>query len=149
MNPSVAETMTAMFASSVRTMQILLEAADDALPVHTSHVCGHDKNSWTLLTNLLDHETKHIQQVLQSRYEAKDSRSPMERVLSEWLETRARFLGTLVGLTDEEFNSETEHGEWTFHQVAGHLLNLEHHALATMEQDGAIKSPLAGATAAG
>ena len=149
MNPSVAETMTAMFASSVRTMQILLEAADEALPIHTSHVCGHDKNTWTLLTNLIDHETKHMQQVLQSRYEAKDPRSPMERVLSEWLETRARFLGTLVGLTDEEFNSETEQGEWTFHQVAGHLLNLEHHALATMEQDGAIKSPLAGATAAG
>jgi hypothetical protein len=149
MNPTVASTMSEMFASSVRTMQILLDATDEALPVHTTHVCGHDKNTWTLLTNLIDHETKHMQQVLQSRYEAKDSRSPMERVLAEWLETRARFLGTLVGLTVEEFNSETEPGEWTFAQVADHLLKLEHHALATMVQDGAIKTPISSSAAAG
>lgn len=138
MNPSLAETMNEMLQSAVRTMQVLLDASDEALPVPTTHVCGHGKDTWVLLTNLIDHETKHMQQVLQSRYEAKDSRTPMERIVAEWLETRARFLGTLVGLSDDQFHAPTEPGEWTFHEVADHLLKLEHHALATMEKDGAL-----------
>ena len=122
MATTVAETMNEMLASSVRTMQILLEAGEAALPVHTTHVCGHDKDTWTLLANLVDHETEHMQQTLNSRYESKDSRTPMERIIAEWIETRARFLGTLVGLSEEEFHSETEPGNWTFAEVADHLL---------------------------
>ena len=138
MQATVADTMNEMLASTLRTMEILLAAQDHALPVPTTHVCGHGKDTWVLLTNLIDHETKRMQQVLQARYDAKGSRTPMERIVAEWLETRARFLGTLVGLTDEQFNTATEPGEWTFYEVADHLLKLEHHALATMEKDGAL-----------
>src|SRR4051794_34560996 len=98
MQPTVRETMLEMLSSTVRTMEILLEAPDSALDVHTTHVCGHDKDTWVLITNLIDHETKHMQQVLQARYEERDGRTPMERLMAEWLEVRARFLGTLIGL---------------------------------------------------
>ncbi len=133
--------MLEMLSSTVQTMEILLAAPDGALDVHTSHVCGHDKETWTLLTNLIDHETKHMQQVLQARYEEKDSRTPIERLVAEWLEVRARFLGTLVGLSDSRFVQPTEHDEWSFSEIADHLLKLEHHALATMVADGALPEP--------
>ena len=138
MPSTVSETMLEMLASTAKTMEILLAAPAEALDVHTSHVCGHDKETWTLITNLIDHETKHMQQVLQARYEEKDSRTPMERLVAEWLEVRARFLGTLVGLSDERFNEPTEHGEWSFREIADHLAKLEQHALATMAADGAL-----------
>ena len=143
--PTVAGTMSAMIQSTIGTMEILLAEGEAALPVHTSHVCGHDKDTWVLLYNLIDHETKHIQQVLQARYEAKESRTPMERIVADWLEVRARFLGSLAGLSDEEFHTPTEHGEWTFFEIADHLLKLEANALATMRSDGALSALGVGA----
>ncbi len=139
MATTVRETMLEMLASTVRTMEILLATDDGCLDVHTTHVCGHDKNTWTLITNLIDHETKHMQQVLQARYEEKAARTPMERLVAEWLEVRARFLGTLVGLSDEHFNEPTEEGHWTFAEIADHLAKLEQHALKTMVADGALR----------
>jgi hypothetical protein len=143
MPTTLRETMLQMLSSTVETMEILLAAPEGCLEVHTTHVCGHDRETWTLLTNLIDHETKHMQQVLQARYEERDARTPMERLVAEWLEVRARFLGTLVGLSDERFNQPTEHAEWTFAEVADHLAKLEQHALATMRKDGALPEPAA------
>jgi len=140
MAPTLAETTIEMLSSTVKTMQILLAAQPGMLDIHTTHVCGHDKDTWVLLTNLIDHETKHMQQVLQARYEEKESRTPIERLVAEWLEVRARFLGTMAGLSDEQFHEPTRPGEWTFHEVAKHLLDLEQHALRTMVQDGALAS---------
>ena len=40
--------------------------------------------------------------------------SPMERLVAEWLAERARFIGSLIGLTDEQFNAETAPGQWTY-----------------------------------
>lgn len=139
MATTVRETMLEMLESTVRTMEILLATDDGCLDVHTTHVCGHDKNTWTLITNLIDHETKHMQQVLQARYEEKAARTPMQRLVAEWLEVRARFLGTLVGLSDEHFNEPTEEGHWTFVEIADHLAKLEQHALKTMVADGALR----------
>lgn len=139
MATTVGETMLEMLESTVRTTEILLATDDGCLDVHTTHVCGHDKNTWTLITNLIDHETKHMQQVLQARYEEKAARTPMERLVAEWLEVRARFLGTLVGLSDERFNEPTEEGHWTFAEIADHLAKLEQHALKTMVADGALR----------
>jgi hypothetical protein len=59
----------------------------------------------------------------------------MQRLISEWLQARAQFLGTLVGLTDEQFNTETAPGGWTYRVVAKHLLELEGHSLKTISQD--------------
>jgi hypothetical protein len=55
--------------------------------------------------------------------------------LSDWLEVRARFLGTLVGLSDAQFNEPIEEGEWSYRQAAKHRLGLEKHALRTMASD--------------
>ena len=42
----------------------------------------------------------------------------MQRLVAEWLTERARFISSLVGLTDEQFNRETAPGQWTYRVVA-------------------------------
>ena len=70
----------------------------------SSHGCAQGKDVWTLITNDIDHEKIHTGQVLEARYESRITASPMERLIAEWLAERARFIGSLVGLTDEQFN---------------------------------------------
>lgn len=139
MAATVRETMLDMLASTVETMQLLLSAGDDCLELPSSHVCAHGKDTWTLLTNLIDHETEHTGQLAQARYEGKDPRTPIERLAAEWLEVRARFLGQLAGLSDERFNEPLEEGQWTFREAAEHLAGLEQHGLKTMRKDGALR----------
>jgi hypothetical protein len=135
MAETVRETMREMLLATLDTMDELLAAGDADLKTHSTHVCGHEEDAWRLITNLIDHETQHMAQVIQGRYEARDMRSPMERLVSEWLEVRARFLGTLVGMSDQQFNGAMEEGEWSYRQAAEHLAGLELHALRTMASD--------------
>lgn len=90
---------------------------------------------WSLLTNDIDHEKIHTGQVLEGRYEGRITASPMERLVAEWLVERARFVGSLVGLTDEQFNRETAPGEWTYRIIAKHVLALEQDSLKTIAAD--------------
>ena len=55
--------------------------------------------------------------------------SPMERLVAEWLAERARLIGSLIGLTDEQFNAETAPGQWTYRAVAKHVLMVEQDSL--------------------
>src|SRR5262244_2291313 len=117
------------------TIDALLEASDRELAMPSSHACAQDKDAWTLLTNDIDHEKIHSGQVLEARYEARATASPMERLIAEWLAERARFIGSLVGLSDAQFNSETAPGQWTYRVVAKHVLALEQDTLKTMAAD--------------
>ena len=63
------------------------------------------------------------------------TQSQMARLIAQWFEERARFIGSLVGLSDEEFNSETEQGAWTYRAVAKHVLLVEQDSLKTMHED--------------
>jgi hypothetical protein len=64
----------------------------------------------------------------------------VERLVAEWLAERARFIGSLVGLTDEQFNRETAPGEWTYRVVAKHVLALEQDSLRTIAADRAARA---------
>jgi hypothetical protein len=79
----------------------------------------------------------HTGQVLEGRYESKLTASPMQRLLAEWLAERARFIGSLIGLTDEQFNRETAPNQWTYRVVAKHVLTLEQDSLKTIASDQA------------
>src|SRR5439155_3413598 len=114
------------------TMGALLEASDPELSVPSSHGCAQGKDLWTLITNSIDHEKIHTGQVLEGRYESRITASPMDRLVAEWLAERARFIGSLVGLTDERFNSETAPGQWTYRVIAKHVLRLEQQSLQTI-----------------
>jgi hypothetical protein len=81
----------------------------------------------------------HTGQVLEGRYESKLTASPMQRLLAEWLAERARFIGSLIGLTDEQFNSETAPNQWTYRVVAKHVLTLEQDSLKTIASDQAAR----------
>lgn len=140
MPETVNDTIREMLQQTIATMEELLEASDQELPMPSSHGCAQGKDVWTLITNDIDHEIIHAGQVIEGRYEARITQSPMARLIAEWFEERARFIGSLVGLSDEEFNSETEEGEWTYRAVAKHCLRLEQDSLKTLHEDQAARA---------
>jgi hypothetical protein len=140
MAATVREAIRELMVQTMTTIDTLLEATDRELPQSSSHACAQGKDVWTLVTNDIDHEKIHTGQILEGRYEAGMTASPMERLAAEWLVERARLIGSLIGLTDEQFNRETKPGEWTYRVVAKHVLTLEQHSLATMACDRAARS---------
>jgi hypothetical protein len=135
MAATVRDAIRELMVQTITTVDALLEASDPELPQPSSHPCAQGKDVWTLVTNDIDHEKIHTGQILEGRYEAGITAAPMERLAAEWLVERARLIGSLIGLTDEEFNRETKPGEWTYRVVAKHVLALEQHTLATIASD--------------
>lgn len=128
-----------LMEQTMMTMDAVLESDSD-LSNSSSHACAQGKDVWTLITNDINHEKIHTGQVLEARYESRITASPMERLLAEWLAERARFIGSLVGLTDEQFNGETAPGQWTYRAVAKHVLVLEQDSLRTIAADRAARA---------
>ena len=129
-----------LLKQTMATMETLLAASDRELTMPSSHTCAQGKDLWTLITNDIDHEKIHTGQVLEGRYESRITASPMQRLIAEWLAERARFVGSLVGLTDEQFNGETGPGQWTYRVVAKHVLTLEQDSLHTLAADQAARA---------
>lgn len=121
------------------TIDYLLSLPDHEIPLPSSHVCAQGKDLWALLTNDIDHEVIHAGQVFEGRYEARVTASPMERLVGEWLKARAEFIASFVGLSDEQFNSETAPGGWSYRAVAKHILDLERHSMKTIADDIAAR----------
>ena len=139
MAATVREAIRELLGQMMTTIDTLLEASDRELPMSSSHACAQGKDVWTLLTNDIDHEKIHTGQVLEGRYESQITASPMDRLVAEWLAERARFIGSLIGLTDEQFNSETAPGQWTYRVIAKHVLMLERDSLKTIADDQAAR----------
>jgi hypothetical protein len=140
MAATVREAIRELMAQTMATMEALLEASDRELAMSSSHGCAQGKDVWTLITNDIDHEKIHTAQVLEARYESRLTASPMERLIAEWLAERARFVGSLIGLTDERFNTPTAPGQWTYRVVAKHVLALEQDSLKTIAADRSARS---------
>ena len=139
MAATVRAAIPELLEQTMTTIDTLLEASDRELSMPSSHACAQGKDVWTLLTNDIDHEKIHTGQVLEGRYESRITASQMERLVAEWLAERARFIGSLIGLTDEQFNSETAPGQWTYRVIAKHVLMLERDSLKTMAEDQAAR----------
>jgi len=140
MAATVRETVRELLEQTIATMDALLEASDRELPLPSSHACAQGKDLWTLITNDIDHDKIHAGQVLEGRYEARITASPMERLIAEWLAERARLIGSFVGLTDAQFNSETAPGQWTYRVIAKHVLAVEQDSLKTLAADRAARA---------
>jgi hypothetical protein len=139
MAATVREAIRELLQQTMTTIDSLVAASDQELTMPSSHGCAQGRDVWTLITNDIDHEKIHTAQVLEGRYEAEITASPMERLVAEWLVERARFIGSLVGMTDEEFNRETAPGEWTYRVIAKHVLSLEQDSLRTIAADQAAR----------
>ena len=137
---TVREAVRELLEQTMATMDALLAASDRELGMPSSHVCAQGKDVWTLITNDIDHEKIHTGQVLEGRYESRITASPRDRLIAEWLAERTRFIGALIGLTDEQFNAETAPGQWTYRAVAKHVLALEQDSLKTMTADQAARA---------
>jgi hypothetical protein len=135
MAATVRDNVTQLLESTRDVIDQLLALPIDEIPMPSSHACAQGKNLWALITNDIDHETIHAGQVLEARYEARSTASPMERLVGEWLVARAKFIATFVGMDDEEFNSETVPGGWTYRGIAKHLIGLDQDSLRTIRQD--------------
>ena len=129
-----------LLEQTMATIDTLLATPEGELAMPSSHVCAQGKDLWTLITNDIDHEKIHTGQVLEGRYESHITASPMDRLIAEWLAERTRFIGSLIGLTDEQFNAETAPGQWTYRTVAKHVLALEQDSLKTMTADRAARA---------
>ena len=129
-----------LLEQTMTTMDALLEASDRELPMPSSHVCAQGKDVWTLIANDIDHEKIHTGQILEARHDSQITASPMQRLVAEWLAERARLVGSLIGLTDEQFNCETAPGQWTYRVVAKHVLTLEQDSLKTIAADRAART---------
>jgi uncharacterized damage-inducible protein DinB len=140
MAATVREAVRELLEQTMLTMDALLAASNEELTMPSSHARAQGKDLWTLITNAIDHEKIHTGQVLEARYESRITASPTQRLVAEWLAARARFIGTLVGLTDEQFNAETAPGQWTYRIVAKHVLRLEQDSLEAIAADGARAS---------
>lgn len=128
-----------LLEQTMATMDALLEASDQELGMPSSHVCAQGKDVWTLIANDIDHEKIHTGQILEARHNSQITASPMQRLVAEWLAERARLVGSLVGLTDEQFNRETAPNQWTYRVVAKHVLTLEQDSLKTIAADRASR----------
>jgi hypothetical protein len=139
MAATVRGTIRELLEQTMATIDALLATPEGELAMPSSHVCAQGKDLWTLITNDIDHEKIHTGQVLEGRYESRITASPMDRLIAEWLAERTRFIGSLIGLTDEQFNAETAPGQWTYRVVAKHVLALEQDSLKTMTADRAAR----------
>jgi len=139
MAATVRGTIRELLEETMVTIDALLATPEGELAMPSSHACAQGKDLWTLITNDIDHEKIHTGQVLEGRYESRIPASPMERLVAEWLAERARFIGSLIGLTDEQFNAETAPGQWTYRVVAKHVLSLEQNSLKTLAADRAAR----------
>jgi hypothetical protein len=137
MAATVRAAIRELMEQTMATMDALIDASERELGAPSSHVCAQGKDVWTLITNDIDHEKIHTAQVLEGRYESRITASPMQRLVAEWLAERARFVGSLIGLTDEQFNSETAPKQWTYRVVAKHVLTLEQDSLKSIGADRA------------
>lgn len=135
MADTIENTIRELLESTTTMVRDLLALPHEELGQPSSHVCAQGHDLWALLTNDIDHETIHAAQILEARYEAHATASPMERLVAEWLVARAGFIASFVGMSDEAFNSETAPGGWTYRQVAKHVLDLERHSLKTIASD--------------
>jgi hypothetical protein len=133
-----------LLEQTMATIDVLLATPDGELTLPSSHACAQGKDLWTLITNDVDHEKIHTGQVLEARYESRITAAPMDRLVAEWLAERARFIGSLIGLTDEQFNAETAPGQWTYRVVAKHVLALEQDSLKAMVVDRAARAGSSG-----
>jgi hypothetical protein len=140
MAATVREAIRELMSQTLVTMDTLLEASDRELTMGSSHGCAHGKDLWTLITNDIDHEKIHTGQILEARYESRITASRMQRLLAEWLAARAGLIGSLIGLTDEQFNRETGPGQWTYRVVSKHVLALEQDSLKTIAADQATRT---------
>jgi len=128
-----------LLEETMTTIDVLLAIPEGELAMPSSHACAQGKDLWTLITNDIDHEKIHTGQVLEGRYESRITASPRDRLIAEWLAERARVVGSLIGLTDEQFNAETAPGQWTYRVVAKHVLSLEQDSLKTLAADRATR----------
>ena len=140
MAATVREAIRELMEQTMARMETLLEASDRELTMTSSHPCAQGKDLWTLISNDIDHEKIHTGQILEGRYESRITASRMQRLLAEWLAERARLIGSLIGLTDEQFNRETAPGQWTYRVVAKHVLALEQDSLKTIAADQATRT---------
>jgi hypothetical protein len=140
MAATVRAAIRELMEQTMATMDALIEASERELGAPSSHACAQGKDVWTLITNDIDHEKIHTAQVLEGRYESRITASPMQRLLAEWLAERARFVGSLIGLTDEQFNSGTAPKQWTYRVVAKHVITLEQDSLKSIAADRAART---------
>lgn len=140
MAATVRDAIRELTESMLQTLESLTDLAEQELLEPSDHVCAQGKDVWALVTNDIDHEKIHVGQISEGRYESRITQTRMARAIAEWVQERARLVGSLVGMTDEQFNAPTAEGEWTYRQVAKHVLVVEQDSLRSIREHIAART---------
>lgn len=83
-----------------------------------------------LLYRFSAHEEEHINQIIAARWAIGAKSSPAQFILSQFMATRGRLEGALIGLKDQPANLAPREGEWSILEILQHLLESDRQYLA-------------------
>lgn len=83
-----------------------------------------------LLYRFSAHEEEHINQIIATRWTIGAKPSLSQFILSQFMTTRGRLEGALIGLNDEQAILSPREGEWSIMEILQHLLESDRQYLA-------------------
>lgn len=95
-----------------------------------------------LLHELMDHERVHAAQLLRLRRKVRGYTPPAalpteaERMVMDTMEARAKVVGVLAILNQEDLEANPGEGEWTVRQVIEHLIQVRASTLRRVQEIG-------------
>jgi hypothetical protein len=130
MGKQVNDLIEQLLSSLTETMGVLAHLSDAELDDVSEHPCAMGGTVRDLLSHNIDHEQMHTGQVYSLRYSLrKMQKGQVDRLMAETLRARANLIASLVGLDDNDLDSQTPDDNWTIRQMIEHTLYWERHSI--------------------
>lgn len=137
MNASLDDLVRLLDETTAETIEALRGLSEEDLSGRT----GDGK--WSvrrfLLHELIDHERVHAAQLLRLRRKVRGYTPPValpteaERMVMDSVEARAKVVGVLAILDEEDLDADPGEGAWTIRQVLEHLIQIRGFALKQLQ----------------
>lgn len=105
-----------------------------------------DNTRWNTVRRVLlrfgDHMREHTTQLIAAREDIGAAPTMPQRILAQGQQAYGYFLGSVIGLTDEDLDQVPAEGEWTIRQVLEHLLQTEKWYLARIQEALRTREPV-------
>jgi uncharacterized damage-inducible protein DinB len=130
MGKQIDDVIEQLTRSLWETVGVLSHLSDAELDELSEHPCAMGGSILDLLNHNIDHEHMHAGQVYSLRYSLrKMQKGRVDRLMAETIRARAALIASLVGLDDNDLDTETPNDEWTIRQVIEHTLYWERHSI--------------------
>lgn len=123
----VAEILKEMRQVCDEIIEELSSLTEEELQLQTGDVPWRIQH---LLYRFAAHEEEHIHQIIAARWAIGANPTSAQFILSQFLATRGRLEGTLIGLKDQQAILSPREGEWSILEILQHLLESDRQYLA-------------------